>query len=43
MASYPASEFSATISAGTSSGVGADVTDAAQDNIGNVYVDDETE
>jgi hypothetical protein len=43
MASYPASEFSATISAGTSSGVGADVTDAAQDNIGNVYVDDEAE
>ncbi len=43
MASYPASEFSATISAGTSSGVGADITDAAQDNIGNVYVDDEAE
>lgn len=43
MASYPASEFSATISTGTASGVGADVTDAAADSIGNVYVDDEAE
>jgi hypothetical protein len=43
MASYPASEFSATISAGTSAGVGTDVSDAAKDGIGNVYVDDEAE
>jgi Spherulation-specific family 4 len=43
MASYPASEFSATISAGTSAGVGTDVADAVQDGIGNVYVDDEAE
>jgi Spherulation-specific family 4 len=43
MASYPASEFSATISAGTAAGVGTDVSDAAADNIGNVYVDDEAE
>jgi hypothetical protein len=43
MASYPASEFSATISAGTAAGVGTDVSDAAQDGIGNVYVDDEAE
>ena len=43
MASYPASEFSAVISAGTSAGVGADVSDAAQDGIGNIYVDDEAE
>ncbi len=43
MSSYPASEFSATISAGTSAGVGTDVSDAAQDGIGNIYVDDEAE
>jgi hypothetical protein len=43
MASYPASEFSAVISAGTSAGVGADISDAADDGIGNVYVDDEAE
>jgi hypothetical protein len=43
MSSYPASEFSATISAGTAAGVGTDVSDAAADNIGNVYVDDEAE
>jgi hypothetical protein len=43
MASYPASEFSATISAGTAAGVGTDVSDAAQDGIGNIYVDDEAE
>jgi len=42
MASYPASEFSAVISAGTSAGVATDVSDAADDGIGNVYVDDET-
>jgi hypothetical protein len=43
MDSYPASEFSATISAGTAAGVGTDVSDAAQDGIGNIYVDDEAE
>ena len=43
MASYPASEFSAVISAGTASGVGTDVSDAATDGIGNIYVDDEAE
>jgi trimeric autotransporter adhesin len=43
MSSYPASEFSAVISAGTSAGVGTDVSDAAQDGIGNIYVDDEAE
>jgi hypothetical protein len=43
MAGYPARRFAATISAGTSAGVGTDVTDAAVDGIGNVYVDDEAE
>jgi Spherulation-specific family 4 len=43
MAGYPARRFAATISAGTSAGVGTDVTDAAKDGIGNVYVDDEAE
>lgn len=43
MADYASSRFAATISAGTSSGVGADVTDAVNDGIGNVYVDDEAE
>jgi Spherulation-specific family 4 len=43
MASYPARQFAATVSAGTSTGVGTDVTDAANDGIGNVYVDDEAE
>jgi hypothetical protein len=43
MASYPASDFSAVISAGTSAGVGTDISDAADDGIGNVYVDDEAE
>jgi Spherulation-specific family 4 len=43
MSSYPASQFSATISAGTSAGVGTDISDAAQDDIGNIYVDDEAE
>ncbi len=40
MAGYPARRFAATISVGTSTGVGTDVTDAARDGIGNVYVDD---
>jgi hypothetical protein len=43
VAGYPASRFAAVISAGTASGVGTDVADAAADGIGNVYVDDETE
>lgn len=43
MSSYPASEFSAVISAGSSAGVGTDISDAAQDGIGNIYVDDEAE
>jgi hypothetical protein len=43
MASYPSGKFAATVSAGTSSGVGTDVTDAAKFRIGNVYVDDEAE
>jgi Spherulation-specific family 4 len=43
MASYPARDFAATVSVGTSGGVGTDVTDAANDGIGNVYVDDEAE
>jgi hypothetical protein len=44
MKTYPARDFAATVSAGTSGGVGTDVTDAAKtDGIGNVYVDDEAE
>ena len=43
LAGYPASRFSAVISAGTAPGVAADVTDAIRDGIGNVYVDDEAE
>jgi hypothetical protein len=43
LASYPSSRFCAVISAGTARGAGADVTDAARDGIGNVYVDDEAE
>ena len=43
MASYPARDFAATVSVGTSAGVGTDVTDAAKNQIGNVYVDDEAE
>jgi hypothetical protein len=43
MADYSPSQFAVTISAGTSSGVGTDVTDAVGDGIGNVYVDDEAE
>jgi Spherulation-specific family 4 len=42
MSGYPSSRFAAVISAGTTSGVGTDVADAAADRIGNVYVDDET-
>jgi len=43
MAGYPAYRFAAAISAGTASGVSSDVSDAAKDGIGNVYVDDEAE
>ena len=43
MAGYPPSEFSATISTGTSVGVPTDISDAQEDGIGNVYVDDEAE
>jgi len=43
MKNYPASEFSATLSVGTSSTVGTDVTDAVNDHIGNFYEDDEAE
>jgi hypothetical protein len=43
MAGYPPSEFSAVISAGTSAGLATDISDAQQDGIGNIYVDDESE
>jgi hypothetical protein len=43
LARYPSSRFAAAISAGTLQGAGTDVTDAARDGIGNVYVDDEAE
>jgi hypothetical protein len=43
LAGYPASRFSAVVSAGTAPGAGTDVADAARDGIGNVYVDDEAE
>jgi hypothetical protein len=43
MASYPSSRFSAAISAGTAAQVGTDVSEAATDGIGNVYIDDENE
>lgn len=43
MKQYPASEFSATLSAGSSANVGIDVQDAAKDNVGNFYEDDESE
>src|SRR5271170_2255356 len=43
MAEYPPSEFSATISAGTSAGLATDISDAQEDGIGNIYVNDEAE
>jgi Spherulation-specific family 4 len=43
MSTYPANEFSATISAGSTATVGADVGDAVANNIGNFYEDDEPE
>jgi hypothetical protein len=43
MAGYPPSEFSAVISAGTSAGLATDISDAQQDGIGNIYVNDEAE
>lgn len=42
MAGYAPSRFAAVVSAGSRSGVGTDINDAARDRIGNVYVDDET-
>ena len=41
MAQYPPSEFSATISAGTSAGLTTDISDAQAAGIGNIYVNDE--
>jgi hypothetical protein len=43
MSSYPANEFSATLSVGTATTVGVDLQDAVNDNIGNFYEDDEAE
>lgn len=43
LAQYQASQFSATISAGTSSTVQTDLTDACHDHIGRFYEDDEAE
>ena len=43
MKQYPASEFAATLSAGSASTIGIDISDAAHDNIGNFYEDDESE
>jgi len=43
MRGYGASRFAATISAGTSAQLSDDVSAAAADGIGNVYVDDEAE
>jgi len=40
---YPASEYYAALSVGTSAGVGTDISDAVADGIGNIYVDDEAE
>jgi Spherulation-specific family 4 len=41
MAQYSPSEFSATISAGTSAGLTTDISDAQAAGIGNIYVNDE--
>lgn len=43
MNSYAANQFVAVLSAGTSSTIGTDVSDAVKDNIGNIYEDDEAE
>jgi hypothetical protein len=44
MSDYPASEFSATLTLnGATSEVDTDISDAQADNIGNFYLDDETE
>jgi Spherulation-specific family 4 len=43
MAEYPPSEFSATISAGTSAGLATVISDAEEDGIGNIYINDEAE
>jgi hypothetical protein len=42
LAGYAPSRFAAVVSAGSRSGVGTEINDAARDRIGNVYVDDET-
>jgi DNA-binding SARP family transcriptional activator len=41
LARYPGSRFAAVVNSGTRSGVGPDISDAAKDRIGNLYVDDE--
>lgn len=43
MSGYPAGRFAATVSQGSALNVGTDVTEAASDRIGNIYVDDENE
>lgn len=43
MDKYPASYFSATVSAGTANGVKTDVSDAKARGIGNIYIDDQPE
>jgi hypothetical protein len=41
LAKYPPGRFAAVLTAGTRSGVGTDINDAARDRIGNIYVNDE--
>jgi DNA-binding SARP family transcriptional activator len=41
LASYPSSRFAAVVNSGTRAGVGLDLSDAARDRIGNLYVNDE--
>jgi hypothetical protein len=43
MKNYPASDFAATMSAGTTGTIGTDANDATKDHIGNIYEDDEAE
>lgn len=43
MKDYPAGEFAATLSEGTTGSIGGDVKDAVNDHIGNFYEDDEAE
>jgi DNA-binding SARP family transcriptional activator len=42
MARYQPNRFAAVVFAGTRSGLGTDINDAAKDRIGNLYVNDET-